>query len=83
MNNRIEQLAGLSVAELEVLADGMLAPRAQQRLDELLATKKQKSLTTGEEAELDQLLEKADCLTVLKTRARYTLNQAISETAVP
>ncbi|MGL6075944.1 MAG: hypothetical protein ACRC8S_17440 [Fimbriiglobus sp.] len=79
MDNRIEQLTSLSVAELEALADGMLSPTAQQRLDELLDASKQKTFSPADRAELDLLLERADCLTVLKTRARYTLSQVVSE----
>jgi hypothetical protein len=66
-----EMLIGLSVAELEALADGLLAPARQARLDELLA--KEGTVIGDERRELDRLLELADQLTVLKTRARYTL----------
>jgi hypothetical protein len=71
-----ELLVGLSVDELEALADGLLAPAAQARLSELLDRKREKQLPAEVARELDSLLEKADQLTVLKTRARYTLNQA-------
>jgi hypothetical protein len=64
----------MSIDELEALADTHLAPAAQQRLDDLLARQKEKQLTAGEEQELDRLLQKLDQLTILKTRARYTLN---------
>ena len=69
-----ELLVGMSSDELEALADTLLAPAAQQRLDDLLARQKEKQLTAGEEQELDRLLQKLDQLTILKTRARYTLN---------
>ena len=36
MNNDSEVLVGLSDGELEALADSVLAPSAQARLDELL-----------------------------------------------
>ena len=75
MNRDSELLIGLSVEELEALADGLLAPKAQARLDDLLARQKEKPLFAGEERELDGLLQKVDQLTILKTRARYTLNQ--------
>ena len=75
MDRDSELLIGLSVEELEALADGLLAPRAQVRLDDLLARRKEKPLSAGEERELDGLLQKVDQLTILKTRARYTLNQ--------
>jgi hypothetical protein len=70
-----EILTGLSVEELEALADGLLAPAAQARLDGLLARQKDKLLSADEERQLDRLLQQVDQLTILKTRARYTLNQ--------
>jgi hypothetical protein len=53
----------------------MLAPDAQTRLNELLAHSQDNQLTKEEEAELDHLLEQVDQLTILKTRAKYTLSQ--------
>lgn len=73
MNVDPEMLASLSVAELEALADGVMVPARQARLEELLAKKNDRSLVGDELRELDRLLELADQLTVLKTRARYTL----------
>jgi hypothetical protein len=75
MSSDSELLVGLSIEELEALADGVLAPASQARLDDLLARQKEKLLSAGEERELDSLLQKVDHLTILKTRARYTLNQ--------
>ena len=46
---------------------------AQARLTELLARNAQHQLEATEVSELDRLLERVDQLTVLKTRARYTL----------
>jgi hypothetical protein len=68
-----EILTGLSTGELEALADSLLAPSAQARLDELLSRNSQGQLETSEASELDRLLERVDQLTVLKTRAKYTL----------
>ncbi len=68
-----ELLHGLSTEELAALADGLLAPAAQAGLDELLARQKEKTLSADEERILDSLLQKVDQLTILKTRARYTL----------
>jgi hypothetical protein len=79
MSGNSELLVGLSVEELEALADGLLAPAAQARLGDLLSRKREKELAAGEEAELDRLLQKVDQLTLLKTRARFTLNQAGAE----
>ena len=75
MNNDPELVLGLSDGELEALSDSLLAPSAQARLDELLARKSEGQLSSEEQADLDRLLEKVDQLTVLKTRARYTLLQ--------
>jgi hypothetical protein len=76
MSSTSELLIGLSVEELEALADSLLAPAAQARLDELVDRRKEKPLSAEEENELDRLLQKTDQLTILKTRARYTLSQA-------
>jgi hypothetical protein len=75
MSGDSELLVGLSVEELEALADGLLAPAAQARLDDLLARQKEKLLSADEQRVLDGLLQKVDQLTILKTRARYTLQQ--------
>ena len=75
MSGQAELLVGLSGAELEALADGMLAPTAQARLDELLRRNPENGLSPEEQSDLDQILAKVDQLTLLKTRARYTLGQ--------
>jgi hypothetical protein len=75
VSGNTEILTGLSVEELEALADGLLAPAAQAQLDELLARQKAKLLSAEEEQHLDRMLQQVDQLTILKTRARYTLNQ--------
>ncbi len=71
------------MAELEALADGMLAPARQARLDELLAQSGDGTLCPADERELDRLLEVADQLTVLKARARYTLREMAVEATTP
>lgn len=68
-----ELLTGLSHEELDALAESMLAPAAQARLDELLARNQESRLSGAEQVELDRLLARLDQLTLLKTRARYTL----------
>jgi len=75
MTSDAELLAGMSDAELDALADAMLRPALQARLDELLHRNAAGSLNAAEQAELDQLLTRVDHLTTLKTRARYTLQQ--------
>ena len=77
-----EILTGLSIDELEALADGLLAPASQARLDELLYRRKDGPLTADEDNQLDRLLRKTDQLSILKTRARYTLHQSNAEAAV-
>ena len=76
MSKDSELLIGLSDGELDALADSMLAPSAQARLDELLARNTENQLSAGEQAELERLLDRVDQLTILKTRAKYTLHKA-------
>ena len=73
-------LTGLSAAELRALAESKLAPAAQDRVDNLLAGNAADQLVAEECAELDQLLAQIDQLTLLKTRARYTLGRQQSLT---
>lgn len=68
-----ELLAGLSKEELDALSNSKLMTEAQSQLSELLAQQKEMVLSSAEEAQLDQLLLQIDHLTILKTRARYTL----------
>jgi hypothetical protein len=75
MNADPEILVGLSEGELEALADSLLSPSAQARLDELLERNSAGQLDAEDLRELDRLLARVDHLTVLKTRARYTLEQ--------
>lgn len=81
MSNDPEIIVGLSSDELEALADGMLAPSIQARLDNLVARGKEGRLSSEETAELDRLLIRADQLTLVKTRARYTLRHQQAEVA--
>lgn len=75
MTNDLELLTGISIDELEALAAGVLVPKAQVRIDELLAGAKEHRLPADEEAELDDLLNKVDQLNLLKARARYTIDR--------
>ena len=68
-----ECLMGLSIDELTALASCKLAVAEQTHLDALVSRNTESLLSTDEIAELDDLLAKADRLTILKTRARYTL----------
>jgi hypothetical protein len=75
MKNDPEVLVSVSDDELEALADSVLSLSSQSRLDELLHRNSTKQLTPEDERELDRLLARVDQLTILKTRARYTLQQ--------
>lgn len=68
-------LRNLNEAELKALAEGMLSSRYQERLDELLQRNREQELSSGEERELDDLLEYVDTMNTLKARAMYTLQQ--------
>jgi hypothetical protein len=69
-----ECLIGLSQDELQALADSMLAPAAQNQLDDMLVRNAESQLCADEVANLDRLLAQVDQLTILKTRARYTMH---------
>jgi len=75
MKEEMEILTSLDVEELEALADSNLAPSSQARLDELFARNSERRLIGENAAELNQLLCKVDQLTILKTRARFTLRK--------
>lgn len=75
MRSDSDILTGLSEGELQALADSKLAPSDQAHLDDLLQRNNEQQLTAAEEAELDALLARVDHLTVLRARARYTLQQ--------
>lgn len=76
-----ELLVGLSLDELEALAGSKLALSEQALLDDLLARNQETILTSEESAQLDHLLHEVDQLTLIKTRARYTMNQNEAATA--
>lgn len=69
-----ECLIGLSRDELQALADSKLALAAQNQLNDLLVRNTESQLSVDEIANLDHLLAQVDQLTILKTRARYTLH---------
>jgi hypothetical protein len=68
-----ELLVGLSEDELQALAHSALAPAEQDRLDDLLARNANGQLSETDQVALDHLLHYVDQLSILKTRARYTL----------
>jgi len=69
-----ELLIGLSVDELQALAESSLFPTTQIQLQELLHKNSENHLSNEESEILDRLLAQVDQLNILKTRARYTLN---------
>jgi len=75
MQSDVELLTSLSDEELEALANSTLAPASQDRLDKLLAKNADNELDDTGQAELECLLARVDQLTIVKTRARYTLRQ--------
>ena len=68
-------LTGLTESELQALAEGMLSPGKQARVDELLERNRESQLGTSEQKELDRLLAHIDSMNVLKARALRTLQQ--------
>ncbi|GAB1543786.1 hypothetical protein NUACC21_64620 [Scytonema sp. NUACC21] len=68
-----EILIGLSLDELQALAESTLSLKAQVQLDYLLARNAENKLSVDETATLDHLLAQVDQLNILKTRAKYTL----------
>ncbi len=83
MDDSAELLVGLSPGELSALADGLLAPSSQGRLDELLRRNAEGQLSPQELTELDSLLARVDQLNIVKARARWTLYQQAAGTRVP
>lgn len=71
-------LSDLSIEELQVLAEGMLSPQRQEALSALLAENDRGGLAAEDTVELDRLLEQIDVLSILKARARLTLQSLTS-----
>jgi hypothetical protein len=66
-------LIGLSESELHALAEGMLSPKHQERLDELLQLNREGQISDREQKELDRFLAQIDPMDTLKARAAYAL----------
>lgn len=77
-----DMLPGLDRQTLITLADGMLAAKFQERLEQLLTLNKAGKHSAAEQEELDQLLERIDQMNLVKARAAYTL-QKLSDPAAP
>ncbi|BAY75912.1 hypothetical protein NIES25_23610 [Nostoc linckia NIES-25] len=69
-----ELLIGLSVDELQALAESSLFTKTQIQLQELLNKNFENHLSNEESEILNRLLAQVDQLNILKNRARYTLN---------
>ena len=80
MQTDVELLTSLSDEELEALANSTLAPASQDRLDKLLEKNADNELDDTGQAELECLLARVDQLTIVKTRARFTLRQQAEAT---
>jgi len=72
----LEMLSGMSLGELQTLAQAILAPARQRRLRLLVRKTKATALSEKENKELDKILEEIDRLALLKARAQYTLLQS-------
>ncbi|MBD2693841.1 hypothetical protein [Anabaena catenula] len=70
-----ELLIGLSLDELQALSETSLSSKSQIQLDKLLMKNSENQLSNEESETLDKLLAQVDQLNIIKTRARYTLNQ--------
>lgn len=76
-----ELLTGLSLEELEALSTSQLASTEQTQLGELLTQNAEGQLSADATTTLDRLLTQVDNLNILKTRARYTLQQLYGASA--
>lgn len=70
-----ELLTDLNLEELQALATNQLDSSEQAQLSELLTQNANDQLSPDATAILDRLLAQVDDLNILKTRARYTLQQ--------
>lgn len=77
--NDPDLLIDLSKEELEALASSQLAPESQAQLDDLLARNQDRQLNSVDIEHLDNLLAQVDQLTLLKTRAKYTLANQVAK----
>lgn len=68
-------LTGLSLEELQALADSQLAAAEQVQIGELLTQNAEGQLQLEATATIDRLLTQADNLNILKARASYTLKR--------
>ena len=74
-----ELLTDLNQEELKALAESKLALETQTQLNDLLQKQEEQTLSDVENSQLENILAQIDQLTILKTRAKYTLNTAKSQ----
>ena len=67
-------LSNMSLQELRVLAEAVVAPDRQQQLKVLLDKNRRGKLSPEEQETLDELLTGVDQVALLKARARYTMS---------
>lgn len=72
-------LSGMNERELEALAEAVVSPERQQRIQALLAVHREGALSAEQEAALDTLLDEVDKVALLKARALYTLQLASAQ----
>ena len=70
---KLTPLTGMSVRELQVLLQAVVAPDHQEQLQALLAKNRRATLSADEQVKLKTLLAEADQVALLKARALYTL----------
>jgi hypothetical protein len=71
-------LSSMSLQELRVLAEAVVAPDRQQQLQSLLDKNRRGELSPEEQKTLDKLLTEVDQVALLKARARYTMSLYLS-----
>jgi hypothetical protein len=74
-------VAGLTEGELKALAESVVAPDRQQRIEVLLEMNRSRGLSDTTAAELEELLAEVDRVALLKARALYTLQLKQNNTA--
>jgi len=77
-------VVGLTERELKPLAESVVAPDRQQRIQALLELNRTQALSSKAEAELDELLAEVDQVALLKARALSTLKlKQVDPTQLP
>ena len=68
----LDGVTGLSLKELRALSECRLTVPEQERMSDLLDRNSNGQLSIEEKSELEALVDQADQLSLLKTRAQYT-----------